>query len=223
MDRAMRKYCRRYLRATLFVCVSVLTFDNAFAGDNVKSQGEHQHHPAEVSRDPSAAYTRSEAFYKLPDVTMVTQEGDKVDFSKELDDGRPVMLNFIFTTCAAICPLLSHVFASTQTKLGKEADKVHLVSVSIDPEQDTPARLSEYAKKFKAGKGWQFYTGTTKASIDLQKAFNTFRGDKMNHLQLIFYRVTPGKPWVRLEGFASADDLIREFHNDSKEASAKDK
>ena len=125
--------------------------------------------------------------------------------------------------CAAICPLLSHVFASTQTKLGKEADKVHLVSVSIDPEQDTPARLSEYAKKFKAGKGWQFYTGTTKASIDLQKAFNTFRGDKMNHLQLIFYRVTPGKPWVRLEGFASADDLIREFHNDSKEASAKDK
>jgi protein SCO1/2 len=174
-----------------------------------------------VPKDAATAYTRSEAFYKLPEVTLVTKEGAKVAFPKELDDGRPVMLNFIFTTCAAICPLLSHVFASTQTKLGKEADNVHLVSISIDPEQDTPARLSEYAKKFKAGDGWQFYTGTAKASIELQKAFKTYRGDKMNHLQIILYRIAPGKPWVRLEGFASADDLIREFHNDSKEASAK--
>ena len=90
---------------------------------------------------------------------------------------------------------------------------MHLVSISIDPEEDSPARLSEYAKKLKAGTGWQFYTGTAQASIDVQKAFDAYHGDKMNHLPLIFLRTAPGNPWVRLNGFVSADDLIREYHS----------
>jgi protein SCO1/2 len=168
-------------------------------------------HHAEMSDKASTAFTRSEANYKVPEVTLVRQDGEQVHFLKELDDGRPVMLNFIYTNCAAVCPLISHVFASAQSKLGKEVSKVHLVSISIDPEGDTPARLSEYAKKFKAGTGWQFYTGSTQASIDVQKAFDSYRGDKMNHLPLIFFRATPDKPWIRLDGFVTADDLVKEY------------
>lgn len=98
-----------------------------------------------------------------------------------------------------------------QEKLGSDVKQMHLVSISIDPEQDTPPVLREYAKRFEAGKGWNFYTGTTDASIATQRAFDVYRGDKMNHAPVTLLRAAPGKPWVRIEGFASADELLNKY------------
>jgi protein SCO1/2 len=156
---------------------------------------------------------RSIANYDVPDVAVVRNDGKKSSFSKELDDGRPVILNFVFISCSAICPMLSHVFSKVQTQLDKDSQKVHLMSISIDPESDTPAKLTEYAKKFGAGPDWNFYTGTRAASIALQKAFNAYRGDKMNHTSVILMRAKPGKPWLRVEGFLSPDAVISEYRN----------
>ncbi len=164
-----------------------------------------------MAEEASPEFTRSTVEYKVPDVEVIRQDGKKLSLSKEVNDGRPVMLNFIFTSCSAICPMLSHVLSKAQAKLAKE--KVHFVSISIDPENDTSAKLIEYAKKFDAGTHWDFYTGTLDTSIAIQKAFDTYRGDKMNHTSVIFMRVAPDKPWLRLEGFASPDAVIREYHN----------
>jgi protein SCO1/2 len=90
---------------------------------------------------------------------------------------------------------------------------VHFVSISIDPENDTPAKLTEYGKKFDAGSHWDFYTGTMENSLAIQKAFDAYRGDKMNHTSVIFMRAAPNKPWLRLEGFASPDAVIREYRS----------
>jgi protein SCO1/2 len=86
------------------------------------------------------------------------------------------------------------------------------MSISIDPENDTPSKLTEYAKKFGAGPDWHYYTGTMETSITIQKAFDAYRGDKMNHTSLILMRAAPGKPWIRLEGFVSPDAVIDEYH-----------
>jgi len=157
-------------------------------------------------------YTRSLANYNTPDVAVIRQDGTKLSFGKELDDGRPVIMSFVFVSCSAICPMLSHLFSKVQTKLAKDGQKAHLVSISIDPENDTPAKLTEYAKKFGPGSDWNFYTGTREASIAIQKAFNTYRGDKMNHTSVILMRAKPGKPWLRVEGFLSLDAVIHEYH-----------
>jgi protein SCO1/2 len=87
--------------------------------------------------------------------------------------------------------------------------KVYLI-VSIDPEQDTPARLAEYAKRFRAGPQWQFYTGTASASVATQQAFGVYRGDKMNHEPLTFLRPAPGLTWLRIDGLASPGDLAKQ-------------
>jgi protein SCO1/2 len=158
-------------------------------------------------------FTRSIVNYEVPDIAVVPQDGKKISFLKGLDDGRPVILNFVFVSCSAICPMLSHVLSKVQTKLDNDSQKVHLISISIDPESDTPAKLIEYAKKFGAGPDWDFYTGTREASIAIQKAFNAYRGDKMNHASVIFMRAAPGKPWLRLEGFVSPDAVIHEYRN----------
>ncbi len=168
---------------------------------------EHMHHHA------AAPTVRSIVDYALPQIALVRTDGSPVALADELNDGRPVVLNFIYTSCTTICPLTSQTFAELQQRLGAQRDRVHLVSISIDPEQDTPARLREYAAKFGAGPEWQFLTGTLAASIAAQRAFYVYRGDKMDHTPVTFVRTASGARWVRIDGFASAAQLLGELRD----------
>ena len=156
--------------------------------------------------------TRTVVNYAVPEIALVRDDGRAVSLHDELDDGRPVVLNFIYTTCPGICSLASHVFSELQRRLGSESDRVHLVSISIDPEEDTPARLREYARRYSAGPGWRYYTGTAGASIAAQRVFDVYRGDKMGHTPVTLLRLTPGAPWVRFDGYATVDLVIKELH-----------
>jgi len=159
----------------------------------------------------AATVSRLSVSYEPPAVSLVRADGKSVSFPRELDDGRPVLLNFIFTTCSSVCPLTSRTLEEFQLKLGPEATKLHMMSISIDPEQDTPARLREYARKFHAGPEWHYYTGTVAASIAAQKAFDVYRGEKMSHTPVTLMRSAPGKPWLRIEGFVTPDELVDDY------------
>ncbi len=191
------------LAAALFApCAPALGVADPDAG------GAHaHHHMAHAMRQT----TRSTAEYVIPEINLVREDGKMVSLRDELNDGRPVVLNFIYTTCTEICPLVSHTLAQLQDALGPDRDRVHMVSISIDPEQDTPARLAVYAKKYNAGPEWQHYSGTLAASVAAQRAFDAYRGEKMNHTPVTFLRDAPGKPWIRIDGFATADELLREL------------
>jgi protein SCO1/2 len=189
--------------ACLALCAS-----GARAADSPETD-PHAHHRAMMQEPPAVA--RSTVAYKVPDIVLVRSDGARVKLAQELDDGRPVLLDFIYTTCTTICPVLSQSFAEVQSRLGPQAGRVKMVSVSIDPEEDTPSHLTEYAKRFRAGAEWTFYTGTTQASVAVQRAFDVYRGDKMNHSPAILFRSAPGQSWVRLDGFATPDDLLREL------------
>lgn len=156
---------------------------------------------------------RSMKHYELPRVMLMRDDGKSVSLAEELNDGRPVIMNFIFTSCTTICPVSSRIFSMFQDKLGDEQNKVHLVSISIDPEQDTPSILKKYASKYGAGPEWHFYTGTMEASIATQQAFNVYRGDKMDQTPVTLLRAAPGKPWLRIDGFASANDLLHDYRD----------
>jgi protein SCO1/2 len=170
----------------------------------------HAHHHHMMEAPPAVA--RSTANYAVPNVTLVRSDGARVNFAHELDDGRPVLLDFIYTTCTTICPVMTQTFAEVQKRLGRDAAKVKMMSVSIDPEEDTPARLTDYAKRYEAGAQWSFYTGTAEASLVVQRAFDAYRGDKMNHAPVTYFRSAPGQPWVRLDGFVTPDAVIGEVH-----------
>jgi protein SCO1/2 len=168
----------------------------------------------EVMADPvqeTDRAVRSSVHYTVPAVTLVRDDGKSVSLPDEMDDGKPVVLDFVFTSCGSICPLMSQVFSQFQRKLGTEAAEVHLISISTDPEQDTPKRLTEYAQQFHAGPTWRHYTGTLAASLTAQRAFDVYRGDKMSHTPVILLRMAPGQPWRRIDGFVTPDELLREF------------
>ncbi len=180
----------------------------AFSHDGMEDGGTSTgHHAMHAMRKTM----RTTAEYAIPPVMLVRDDGKTVSLPEELNDGRPVVLNFIYTTCTEVCPLVSQTLAQLQGKLGTDRDRVHLVSITIDPEADTPARLAAYARKYGAGPEWQHYSGTLSASIAAQRAFDAYRGDKMSHTPATFLRSAPGKPWIRIDGFATADELLKEL------------
>lgn len=172
--------------------------------------GHHAHHAAQQAAP--AGYTRTTATYAMPDVRLVDADGAIVSLQSELaGQPGPVLVNFIFTTCGAVCPVMSSTFSQVQDALGAERETVRMLSISIDPEQDTPAALKAYAGRYHAGTQWRMLTGSLADSIAVQRAFDVYRGDKMNHAPTTFLRAASGGPWVRLDGFASADDILREL------------
>jgi protein SCO1/2 len=150
--------------------------------------------------------------YPIPNVKLVRDDGVDVSLPAEMNDGRPVVVNFIFTSCGSICPLMSQVFGQFQRRLGADGAHLHLLSISTDPEEDTPVKLREYAHRFGARDGWNHYTGTLEASQSAQRAFDVYRGDKMSHTPVTLMRAAPGRPWLRIEGFATPEELLQNYH-----------
>src|SRR6266478_7761724 len=192
------------------VSVACLLVGPASSGADEAAPDPHAHHRHMMQAPPTVV--RSTVNYEAPDIALVRSDGARVNFARELDDARPVLLDFIYTTCTTICPVLSQTFAEVQKRLGRDAAKVKMVSVSIDPEEDTPVRLTEYAKRYHAGAQWSFYTGSLQASILVQPTFDVYRGDKMNHTPVTLFRAAPGQPWIRLDGFATPDMVLGEVH-----------
>jgi protein SCO1 len=203
--RAARRPREDLIRMTALLAAALLAIGalRAYGREN----GED--HPAPAA---GARTTITTAQYVVPAVRLIRDDGKVVSLPEEMNDGRPVVLNFVFTTCSSVCPLMSQIFERFDHKLGTDRDRVHLMSISIDPEQDTPARLRDYAKKFHAGPEWQHYTGTVEASLAAQRAFNVWRGDKMSHAPVTLVRAAPGQPWLRIDGLVTPDQLLQQFH-----------
>jgi protein SCO1/2 len=102
----------------------------------------------------------------IPDVALINQDGNEVNFY-DLVRGRIVAIDLIYTTCQYACPLESARLARMQQLLGDRMGKdIFFISISIDPEHDTPPALKAYAQKYNAGPGWIFLTGK-QSDIDM--------------------------------------------------------
>jgi protein SCO1/2 len=194
-------------RLPLVAAALVLGPQAAASGDvlPVGDHGGHGHHHHQAAGDVE----RSLESYAPPDVTLRDQEGLAVRLRDLLATDRPVLLNFIFTSCTAICPAMSATFARVQDELGGDRERVRMLSISIDPEHDSSQRLAAYAERLRAGPQWRFLTGSLEDCVAVQKAFDAYRGDKAHHAPLTLVRPAAGARWVRYEGFASASDLVK--------------
>jgi protein SCO1/2 len=95
----------------------------------------------------------------IPSFRLVDQHG--TPFATESMLGHVSVVDFIFTRCTASCPRLTARMAELQRRLGPQGDRVRLVSFSVDPENDTPSVLAEYAAKANADPArWTFVTGS---------------------------------------------------------------
>src|SRR5918911_586075 len=94
-----------------------------------------------------------------PPFALPDQEGARLSL-RDLG-GKVALVTFIYTTCTDTCPVLTAKLAQVQAKLGSDfGPRVRFVSITVDPEHDTPAVLRAYAEQFKADlNSWSFLTG----------------------------------------------------------------
>jgi len=169
--------------------------------------GDHSAHGTGGGR-----ITVREASYEIPAVELVDQKGGVVALPELVNGKRPIVLEFIFATCTTICPVLTATLAGFQDRLGgEEARRPQLVSITIDPEHDTPEVLAAYAERFGADAGWLFLTGSRRDVDRVMKAFDVYEPDKMNHRPVVFLKPPGPAPWTRLEGLFGAEELLRRY------------
>jgi len=179
----------------------------AMAQDDHEGHGDHSAHTAAGLYTPE----RSVARYVIPRVTLVNQDRVEVQLDELLASDRPLLLNFMFATCTTVCPILSAGFSNLQRVLGDEASQVPLISITIDPDNDTPEVMKSYLKRCHARPGWQFLTGHRADIEQVMHAFEAFVPDKMSHRPLTFLRSPKDGQWVRIDGFISTADLVKEY------------
>ncbi|HEY8072007.1 MAG TPA: SCO family protein [Methylocystis sp.] len=160
-----------------------------------------------------AALARAFASYSAPAVVLLDASGGRGRFDQLLAEERPVILQFIFTSCTTICGVMASTLAAANDELGKLNGDYLALSVTIDPEYDTPERLKEFSEYFPSNPHWRLLTGRLADIQSVLKAFDAqFDGAlKMNHQAYTFLRAAPGRPWLRIEGLMSAPQLIAEY------------
>lgn len=158
-------------------------------------------HKAGTKHEPAKA--AAAAATSIPDVKVTTQDGKTVNFYSDLIKGKVVAVNFVFTSCTTVCPPLGAIFG----KLQSQQANAHLVSVSIDPEVDTPERLKAWSEKFGARPGWTLVTGKKDEITRLLKAMNAYSPDYVNHQPVTILGNDATGTWKRTYGFTTAAKL----------------
>lgn len=91
----------------------------------------------------------------LPNVEGQLEDGSPARL-RELTAGKACAVQFVFTSCVTICPLLGALFQAVQRGLDDETRKASLLlSISVDPENDTPSKLRRFLERHQAGPGWR--------------------------------------------------------------------
>lgn len=144
----------------------------------------------------------------IPDVTVLDEEGRTQLFYSDLVKGRVVAINFLFTNCTTICPPLGATFGRLRKLLGERAGRdVHLISISVDPTNDTPARLKAWSAKFGQGPGWHLVTGEKTEIVRLLKALGAYTSDPNGHPPLVLVGDDARDVWTRAYGLAPPASL----------------
>jgi protein SCO1/2 len=198
-----------YSTLILFLVFSVAP---VCAQDQTSTQKAKPPAPASLAQpdETPSASTRTPAEKYFSDVELITQDGQKVRFYSDVLKNKVVIINTFFTTCTNICPPMNRNFEKIQEALGERLGKdAFLVSITVDPETDTPTRLKEYGNRFHARPGWMFLTGK-KENVDwaLYK-LGQYVETKNDHTSIFIIGNEPKGLWKKAFGLAKADELMQ--------------
>jgi protein SCO1/2 len=157
------------------------------------------------------------------DLPLVTQDGKPVRFYTDILKGKVVLISFVYTNCTDVCPILMPNLAEIQDGLGDRFGRdVHFVSISVDPEDDTPEELKEYGAKYGAKPGWTFLTGK-KENVDwVVYKLGQYAEDFEDHTMLFLLGDVRNGRWRKFRGDQAPEtNLLKILHLlDTRQAEA---
>jgi cytochrome oxidase Cu insertion factor (SCO1/SenC/PrrC family) len=157
---------------------------------------------AESSTMPASTEVAAEqkARNYFTDLEVVDQNGKPMRFYSDVLRGRVVLINFFFTHCKDACPMATHKMMQVRDLLMDSIkDKVWFVSISIDPEQDTPGAMKAFAKKLQVDESrWLFLTGNKQNLEQIVKKLGQFTQEIEAHSTLMLAGNDKTRHWTRV-------------------------
>jgi len=170
------------------------------------AHAQHESHDAHAAAQPAAPEA---AEIRLADTRLVDQNGAALGFKTDVIGKKIVVMDFVYTTCTTVCPVLSALFGQVQARLGERLGRdVTLVSVTVDPLRDTPARLKDYSARFDAGPGWLWLTGQKPAVDGVLKSFGAYSSNFVDHPALVLVGDGASGTWTRYYGFPDPAQIV---------------
>ena len=156
---------------------------------------------ARTTAAPGAAERDTKARDYFTDTKLIDQHGRERRFFSDVLHGKTVVINFVYTNCGDACPLITHKLAAVKQKSGELFGKdLRFVSISIDPERDTPESLRKFAKKFDADHPeWVFLTGPKESVMAVVKKLGAWTGNVESHSTMLLAGNVAAARWRKLK------------------------
>lgn len=143
-----------------------------------------------------------------PDVTLVDQDGVRHRFVSDLIAGRIAVVSFVFTGCTTICsPVGANMGALDALLGGQIGSRVSLLSVTLDPFNDTPERLAKWRGQFDDKPGWRLLTGDPDEVDRVLYAMRQSKTDIAQHDAFLWVGDPRTKTWTRVSSLAAPETL----------------
>lgn len=163
------------------------------------AHGSHEH----------AAQAGADSEVRFVEAALLDQHGQPVHLRDDLVSRRIVVMSFVYTSCTTVCPVISAIMDQVQQQLGERVGpEVQLISITLDPQRDTPQRLRDYAARFHPNPGWRWLTGSPRAVGETLKALGAWSADYENHPPLIMVGDGDSQRWTRFYGFTEPRLLL---------------
>jgi protein SCO1 len=191
----------------LFIAIMFLSIASTQAQKQTPAQKPKP--PLQQDESAAAKTVNSVAEKYFSDVELINQDGQKMRFYSDVLKNKVVIINSFFTTCTGVCPPMNRNLERVQEALGDRLGKeAFLVSITVDPETDTPQRLKEYSRRFHARDGWIFLTGK-KENVELALyKLGQYVETKGDHTTIIIIGNEPKGLWKKAFGLAKPDELV---------------
>jgi cytochrome oxidase Cu insertion factor (SCO1/SenC/PrrC family) len=142
--------------------------------------------PEKVSFQSAVPATPKSFSASFPSMTLIDQRNQNIDLGELFNNDHNVVFAFFFSHCVTVCTTVTLSLKSIQSSM---PERTRFVMISIDPEVDTPDVLKKYAESHEISESnWYLLTGSLSQIIELQKQFEAYRGNKMNHSTSLFVK-----------------------------------
>jgi protein SCO1/2 len=144
----------------------------------------------------------------LPNVSLVDQDGVRHRFVQDLIRGKVAVVSFVFTGCSTVCSPVGANMGALDKMLGAQVGaEVSLLSVTLDPFNDTPTRLATWRRQFDDGPGWRLLTGDSDQVTRVLHAMRQDTADIAQHDAFLWLGDPRSRTWTRVSSLASPDTL----------------
>lgn len=148
----------------------------------------------------------------FPNVVLRTQDGTRVRFYDDLIKGKIVLVNFMFTSCTSQCPLTTANLVKVEEALGDHLGRdIRMISVTVDPDTDTPEVLAKFSRRYGTKPGWYFVTGNRKDVDLIRRRLGVLDDDtdKTQHTGILVYGNEATGQWAATPAMARPAAIVK--------------